>query len=102
MDFITEDGLHTSHAGVSSLEGSLEYLSPHGFYVVEDIFTRPAAMQDYDRQVSSSRFSQHEFVLAELRNTATKRTPNLSIIRRSKSQRTTLTSVGHLSCFRAR
>jgi hypothetical protein len=85
MDIIVDDGLHTFDGNVSFLEGSLGYLRPGGFYVVEDI---PKEALDKWRarldSVYSRDFPNYEFALVELPNSLNDDDNNLLIVRRTE------------------
>jgi hypothetical protein len=67
VDIIIEDGLHTFEANAAFLQGSLAYVNPGGYYVVEDIHNRFA--EQWFELLEATYAKQHptyEFVFASL------------------------------------
>jgi hypothetical protein len=84
MDIIIEDGLHTFEANVSFLEGSLQYLRPNGFYIVEDIgWDSLVEWRKRLDTVYSKQYPTHGFALTVL---AARGSSNLLIIHRKGDQ----------------
>ena len=54
FDLMIDDGLHTFEAGTSLLENSIDYLSEHGTYIIEDI--QYSNVLNYERYLSSKMY----------------------------------------------
>ena len=82
-DVIIEDGLHTFEANISFLEGSLDYLRPGGFYVIEDI-VHDTVEQWYERlkTVYAPRYPTLEFAFVRIPNKFNSYDNNLLVIRK--------------------
>lgn len=81
VDILIEDGLHTFEANLSFLQGSLDYVRPDGYYIVEDIKSRLTEKWLELLETSySKKFPAYEFVFASLPNSFNAHDNNLLII----------------------